>query len=279
MTSLSLSQKNLLNLAQRNWANGDLNKAIQNVEEALRGGRAPELVIELCDLYIKDKQQYSAYVLIKEESDLFSDEKIYAEYSKILQANHFFIEAAEVENLSNHQWQIPAAPVDENEQQKIMRNFKQKGQPSQFDYEELFKLSLTNFKNFSQSLLIDPSLCFAVRLALCEDLFRLGVKDKFKVNVVGNQEEFVPEKTNLLEKDPIYREVVSGIGSRYYHRPSQLPMVLGEVNLILGSLYPKLSKYVDEPDSFASDIASYIENQDGRGNHDLFVQIDNSIVK
>lgn len=279
MTALNLSQRNLLKLARKNQENDDLNKAIQNVEEALRGGREPELVLELCDLYLKDKHEYSAYVLIKEESDLFSDKRIYTEYSKILKANHFFIEATEVENLSHHHWKISAVPVDENEQKAIMRNFRQKKQPTQFDYERLFKLDINNFKNFTQSLLLDPSLNFAVRLALCEDLVRLGVKEKFKVIIVGNQEEFVPEKTDLLEKDPIYREVVSGIGSRFYHRPSQMPVVLGEVNLILGSLYPKLAKFVDEPDSFASDLASYIENHDGRSNHDLFVQIDNSIVK
>jgi len=95
--------------------------------------------------------------------------------------------------------------------------------------------------------------------------------------VLGQTEEFIPQKINLLEKEPIYREVVSGIGSRYYHKPSQLPAVLGEVNLILGSLYPKLSKYVDDPDSFASDIASYIENQDGRSNQKLFERIDHNI--
>ncbi|MEB3365313.1 hypothetical protein SDC49_22510 [Lactobacillus sp. R2/2] len=47
--------------------------------------------------------------------------------------------------------------------------------------------------------------------------------------------------------------------------------------MILGSLYPKLSKYVDDPDSFASDIASYIENQDGRSNQKLFERIDHNI--
>ncbi len=93
---------------------------------------------------------------------------------------------------------------------------------------------------------------------------RLGVKDKIKVWIIGNQEEFVPAATSLLEKETIYQEIVSSMGSKYHNRPSQLPLVLGEVNLVLGSLYPKLSKYVDEPDSFASDLSSYLENHDGR---------------
>ena len=273
----SLSQKNLINLAKRNEANGDMVQAIQNLEEALRDGHSNEVVLNLCDFYLKNKQSYSAYELIKEEKDLFTDSEIFAEYSKILSENHFLIEALEVKNITDYELPYSVEPVNSTVQQKIMVTFRQKAKPTKYDYDQLFKLDLSNFKNFAQSLLIDPSLNFAVRLVLCEDLFRLGLKNKFKVLVLGQEEEFIPRKINLLEKEPVYREVVSGIGSRYYHQPSQLPAVLGEVNLILGSLYPKLNKYVDDPDSFASDIASYIDNHDGRSNQKLFEKIDNNI--
>ncbi|KJY58258.1 Uncharacterized protein JF75_09010 [Lactobacillus kimbladii] len=273
----SLSQKNLINLAKRNEANGDMVQAIQNLEEALRDGHSNEVVLNLCDFYLKNKQSYSAYELIKEEKDLFTDSEIFAKYSKILSENHFLIEALEVKNITDYELPYSVEPVNSTVQQKIMVTFRQKAKPTKYDYDQLFKLDLSNFKNFAQSLLIDPSLNFAVRLVLCEDLFRLGLKNKFKVLVLGQEEEFIPQKINLLEKEPVYREVVSGIGSRYYHQPSQLPAVLGEVNLILGSLYPKLNKYVDDPDSFASDIASYIDNHDGRSNQKLFEKIDNNI--
>ena len=273
----SLSQKNLINLAKRNEANGDMVQAIQNLEEALRDGHSNEVVLNLCDFYLKNKQSYSAYELIKEEKDLFTDSEIFAKYSKILSENHFLIEALEVKNITDYELPYSVEAVNLIVQQKIMVTFRQKTKPTKYDYDQLFKLDLSNFKNFAQSLLIDPSLNFAVRLVLCEDLFRLGIKNKFKVLVLGQEEEFIPRKINLLEKEPVYREVVSGIGSRYYHQPSQLPAVLGEVNLILGSLYPKLNKYVDDPDSFASDIASYIDNHDGRSNQKLFEKIDNNI--
>ena len=273
----SLSQKNLINLAKRNEANGDMVQAIQNLEEALRDGHSNEVVLNLCDFYLKNKQSYSAYELIKEEKDLFTDSEIFAKYSKILSENHFLIEALEVKNITDYELPYSVEAVNSTVQQKIMVTFRQKTKPTKYDYDQLFKLDLSNFKNFAQSLLIDPSLNFAVRLVLCEDLFRLGLKNKFKVLVLGQEEEFIPRKINLLEKEPVYREVVSGIGSRYYHQPSQLPAVLGEVNLILGSLYPKLNKYVDDPDSFASDIASYIDNHDGRSNQKLFEKIDNNI--
>ena len=273
----SLSQKNLINLAKRNEANGDMVQAIQNLEEALRDGHSNEVVLNLCDFYLKNKQSYSAYELIKEEKDLFTDSEIFVKYSKILSENHFLIEALEVKNITDYELPYSVEPVNSTVQQKIMVTFRQKAKPTKYDYDQLFKLDLSNFKNFAQSLLIDPSLNFAVRLVLCEDLFRLGLKNKFKVLVLGQEEEFIPQKINLLEKEPVYREVVSGIGSRYYHQPSQLPAVLGEVNLILGSLYPKLNKYVDDPDSFASDIASYIDNHDGRSNQKLFEKIDNNI--
>ena len=273
----SLSQKNLLNLANKVAANGDFPQAVQYLEEALRDGYSETIVLNLCQMYIKNGQNYSAYELIKEEKDLFTDDQVFSVYSKVLQANNFLIEALEVKNITGYDLPDKIQPVPLKEQQQIMLNFKGKSKPTKFDYEQLFKLDLINFQNYAQSLLIDPSLNFASRIVLCEDLFRLGIKEKFKVLVLGQTEEFIPQKINLLEKEPIYREVVSGIGSRYYHKPSQLPAVLGEVNLILGSLYPKLSKYVDDPDSFASDIASYIENQDGRSNQKLFERIDHNI--
>lgn len=273
----SLSQKNLLNLANKVAANGDFPQAIQYLEEALRDGYSETIVLNLCQMYIKNGQNYSAYELIKEEKDLFTDAQVFSVYSKVLQANNFLIEALEVKNITGYDLPDKIQPVPLKEQQQIMLNFKGKSKPTKFDYEQLFKLDLINFQNFAQSLLIDPSLNFASRIVLCEDLFRLGIKEKFKVLVLGQTEEFIPQKIDLLEKEPIYREVVSGIGSRYYHKPSQLPAVLGEVNLILGSLYPKLYKYVDNPDSFASDIASYIENHDGRSNQKLFEKIDNNI--
>lgn len=273
----SLSQKNLLSLAQKSAAKGDFAQAIQNLEEALRDGPSNEVILSLCELYLKDKQNYSAYELIKEEKDLFTNPKIFREYSRILKMNHFAIEALEVKNITAYELPDLVEPVSKTKQQQIMVTFKQKSKPTKFDYEQLFKLDLPNFKNFAQSLLLDPSLNFAIRLVLIEDLFRLGLQETFRVLVLGQEEQFIPQKINLLEKDAIYREVVSGIGSRYYHKPSQLPAVLGEVNLILGSLYPKLYKYVDNPDSFASDIASYIENHDGRSNQKLFEKIDNNI--
>lgn len=273
----SLSQKNLLSLAQKSAAKGDFAQAIQNLEEALRDGPSNEVILSLCELYLKDKQNYSAYELIKEEKDLFTNPKIFREYSRILKMNHFAIEALEVKNITAYELPDLVEPVSKTKQQQIMVTFKQKSKPTKFDYEQLFTLDLPNFKNFAQSLLLDPSLNFAIRLVLIEDLFRLGLQKTFRVLVLGQEEQFIPQKINLLEKDAIYREVVSGIGSRYYHKPSQLPAVLGEVNLILGSLYPKLYKYVDNPDSFASDIASYIENHDGRSNQKLFEKIDNNI--
>lgn len=275
----TLSQKNLLTLAQENEANGKLDLATQNVEEALRIGSNKEIVLRLCDLYLKTDQAYSAYSLIKEEKDLFSDDEIFFAYSRVLQANHFLIEALEIKNLSKGEKEVEVLPASISEQQATMEKFRLSKNATKYEYDQLFTLDLINFTNFAQSLLLDPSLSFAVRLVLCEDLFRLGINESFDVLVLGKREKFIPNQINLLEKDPVYREVVSAIGSRYYHRPSQLPAVLGEVNLILGSLYPKLSKYVEEPDSFASDIASYIDFQDGRSHHDLFRQIDHNLPK
>ncbi|WEV40620.1 tetratricopeptide repeat protein [Lactobacillus sp. ESL0681] len=275
----SPSQENLFKLALKSEAAGEFKQAIDYLEQALQLKRTQKIVLQLCELYLEDSEPYAAYALIKEETDLFTDSALFDEYRKVLQANHFVIEALELQNLSSDKIAISITAIDQTVQQEIMRDFRQKKQISQYDYEQLFKLDLTNFKTFAQSLLLDPSLLFAVRISLCEDLVRLGVTESIKVLIMGNLEEFIPQTTELLEKGSIYQEVVSAIGSRYYHRPNQLPSVLGEVNLVLGSLYPKLHKYIDEPDSFASDLASYLENHDGRGHQQLFDQIYQNLPK
>ncbi|MCT3614318.1 tetratricopeptide repeat protein, partial [Lactobacillus acidophilus] len=249
----SVSQKNLLKLAEENKRNGNLEAAIQNLEEALRGEYSLEVILQLCELYCANNQEDQAYALIKEEPDLFSNQQIFEMYCKILEKNNYFIEALQLKNLGQIDLLLEVKPVSEQAQQKIMQNFKQKKQINQFDYARLHKLNLINFKSFAQSLLLDPTIDFAVRLSICEDLVRLGLTDEFKVWVAGNMESFIPANVSLLEKNAKYREIISAIGARFSHNPSQLPLMIGEVNLVVGSLYPKINKYIDEPDSFASD--------------------------
>ena len=141
------------------------------------------------------------------------------------------------------------------------------------DYESLHKLNLPNFKAFARSVLLDPTPDFAVRLSLCEDLVRLGLEEKFEIWVIGQMESFIPANTLLLEKEPKYREIISSIGSKFHNSPSQLPLMLGEVNLVLGSLYPKINQYIDEPDSFASDLVSFLQRKDGRSHQKLLEKI------
>ena len=89
----------------------------------------------------------------------------------------------------------------------------------------------------------------------------------------GQMESFIPANTLLLEKEPKYREIISSIGSKFHNSPSQLPLMLGEVNLVLGSLYPKINQYIDEPDSFASDLVSFLQRKDGRSHQKLLEKI------
>ncbi|MGN1271559.1 MAG: tetratricopeptide repeat protein [Lactobacillus sp.] len=269
----SISQKNLLKLAEENKRKGDIEAAIQNLEEALRGEHSLDVILQLCELYCANKQEDQAYALIKEEPDLFSDQRVYQAYCKILQKNNFLIEALQLKYITGLDLPVNVEPVSEDKQQRIMQDFKHKEQVNQTDFESLHKLNLINFKTFTQSVLLDPTPDFALRLALCEDLVRLGLKDEFKVWIIGDLEEFVPANTPLLEKEPAYREIISAIGSRFAHNPSQLPLMIGETNLVVGSLYPKVKKYVDEPDSFASDLVSFLQTKDGRNHQKLFEKI------
>lgn len=269
----SVSQQNLLKLAEEDERKGDLVAAIQNLEEALRGEHSLDVILKLCELYCANKQEDQAYALIKEEPDLFSDQRVFKSYCKILAENNFYIEALQLKNIVGVNVVEKVKPVSEEKQQQIMQRFKGKKQVSQADYEDLYKLNLLNFKTFAQSILLDPTPNFAVRLSLCEDLVRLGLKEQFKIWVIGKLESFTPQNTLLLEKESKYREIVSSIGSKFHNNPSQLPLMLGEVNLVLGSLYPKINEYVDEPDSFASDLVSFLLKKDGHSHQKLLKTI------
>lgn len=275
----SLSQQNLMKLAKQSEDQGDLEGAISNLEEALRMSNSTDVVLALCRLYRKNKQEDQAYTVIKAQPDLFSNNQVSKEYFKILKANNFFIEASQLEHLLGKKLPVKVEPASDQKQKIIMELFKRQKQISQYDYQQLLKLNLINYQNFAQSLLMDPTQNFAVRLSLCEDLIRLGIKNPIKVWIMGKLEEFIPVEANLLEKEPIYQEVVSSIGSRYRNNPSQLPLMLGEVNLVLGSLYPKLTKYIDNPDSFVKDLCSYLEKGDGAGHQELLEKIYQNLPK
>lgn len=275
----TLSQKNLIKLAKKDQDQGNIDSAIQNLEEALNDGHSTEVVLKLCELYLLNKQEDQAYFLIKEEPDLFSNSHVFDEYLKILQANNFFIEAKEVENLLNKKLEIEIIPVETSRQFKIMQEVRNSTSLSQIEYLKLLKLDLNNFKNFAQSILLDPSQNFALRIALCADLVRLGIKDPMKVLILGQEEEFIPAKANLLEKDPLFKEVISSLGDRFYHSPAQLGMMIGEANLVLGNLYPRLDKYVDEPDSFAKDLALYLQTNNGGSHQQLLEKVYANLFK
>ena len=270
---VSVSQENLLKLALEDENKGNYDLAIQNLEEALSYDPSNKVVIKLCKLYRKNKQEDQAYALIKDQPDLFSDEKIFNEYCQILKVNHYFIEFCQLEKLLDRKIKINISHVSESEQNKIMTGFRKKEQITQLDYQSLLKLNLINFENFSQSLLLDPSQNFAVRLALCEDLVRLNLEKTFKVWILGKQKEFIPNNTPLLEKSTVYTEVIGGIGDHFRNNPSQLPIMLGETNLILGSLYPEIGDYIRNTDGFTSDLISYIQTGNGRTNQKLLEKI------
>lgn len=185
----------------------------------------------------------------------------------------------QLKNLLKEELPIIVEPVSIDDQQKIMNNFAKIEKVSQFDYQNLLKLNLINFQSFAQSLLLKPNQNFAVRLALCEDLIRLGIDQKVKIWVIGELTEFIPRATPLLEKSTTYQEVISGIGDKFRRYPAQLPLMIGEVNLVLGQLYPKLNKFIKDTDSFTSDLVSFIEKRDGRNHQKLFEKIYQNLPK
>lgn len=269
----TLSQENLIKLAQENEENGQLDLAIENLKIALSLGYSNRIINYLCLLYLKNKQEDQAYTLIKEVPDLFSEQKTFDMYLKILQKCHYYIEALQLDNLLGRNYSKQVIPASEQEQEQIMKDFRKVEVVSQNDYQSLLKLNFINYQNFAQSLLLDPTQNFALRLSMCEELVKLGLKEEFKVWVLGELETFIPAQTPLLEKSTIYKEVITSIGDRFRNSPSMLPVMLGEGNLVLGTLYPKLEKYIQNTDAFAHDLISFIQNKNGDANQKLLKKI------
>lgn len=263
------SQKNLLELAKQAQAKGKLAQSAQYLSEALRSGYDQATVLQLVDVDLKLGHKQEAYALIKEEKDLFSDQKVFAKYLEVLAAIHFRIEFLQLEKLVGHKLTVKVEPVPEEEQEKIMGAFKQLKAVKSSDYQKLYQLSEDNFVRFAQSCLIDPSCDFVVHSALTEDLVKMGVDQTINILVLGEQTSFNPSRTPLLSHDPVYRKVCGSIASSYNDNPSRLPLVLGEANFILAAIYPELTKRITEPEQFAHDLDNFIASRDGGVNQDL----------
>lgn len=270
---VNISQSNLLILAEQEIKKDNIDKAIQYLLEALRLGHSTEIVYKVCELLLKQGNPKDAYNLIKEELDLFSDSKIYELYLKLLQSLNYNIEARELENLSNKKLNIKISPISKEKQQNLMHNFRTLKSVDKSNYLELYKLSEINFIQLAQSLLMDPTQNFALRLSLCEDLIKLGYDKSVVVFVMGDNKSFIPAETTLLQKDPIYRECCVSLADYLRREPSKLPIMVGELNVCLGMLYPKLHDYISDPDQFTHDFRKYLESKQGGENQKLLDKI------
>ena len=259
------SKDNFLLLAKEAKEHNDLPQAKQYLLEALRLGHDSDIVCELCEIYLSQEKGDQAYSLIKEEPDLFSNKKVYNTYLKILKFQHYAIEADQLEYLLDKKLPIKVEPVSQIKQLEIMRNFKKLKYIQERDYLLLYCLSVENFT--------DPSPNFALRLSLCEDLVKLGDSEKIQVYILGEAKEFIPKETDLLEKSPIYREVCVSLADYFRQDPSKLPLMIGEMNVCLGMLYPRLRDYIKDPDQFAHDFRKYLEKKEGGANQKLLNKI------
>ena len=257
------SKDNFLLLAKEAKEHNDLPQAKQYLLEALRLGHDSDIVCELCEIYLSQEKGDQAYSLIKEEPDLFSNKKVYDTYLKILKFQHYAIEAKQLEYLLDKKLPLKIEPVSQIKQLEIMKNFKKLKYIQERDYLLLYCLSVENFTNLAKSILIDPSPNFALRLSLCEDLVKLGDNEKIQVYILGD----------LLEKSPIYREVCVSLADYFRQDPSKLPLMIGEMNVCLGMLYPRLRDYIKDPDQFAHDFRKYLEKKEGGVNQKLLNKI------
>ena len=269
----SVSQENLRKLAIEAEAGGDYQAACGHLEEALRLGFDEDLALDLSRLLRLNKEEDQAYALIKALPDLFSRDKVLEEYGQVLAANNFLIEALQVKHLTEGEVDFPVLPADKKEQEKILLAFRKKQAVSQSQYEQLLKLDLPTYLAFARSLLLDPLANYALRLAVCEDLVKLGVKEEMQVMILGDLKSFVPAETDLLKQDPVYREFITSLASRYQNRPSELPLILAEGYFAFGQLYPCQGDYVTNPDAFARDLTGFLRQKRGGESQNLLEKI------
>ena len=79
------------------------------------------LFLKLCKLYCANKQEDQAYALIKEEPDLFSDQRVFKSYCQILAKNNFFIEALQLKNLVGVDLSEKVKPASEEKHSRALR--------------------------------------------------------------------------------------------------------------------------------------------------------------
>lgn len=267
------SQKELFEIALQCEKRNDIDGAISNLEEALRLGYDGKVTVKLSELYRMQDQKDQAYLVMKMVPDLFSDKTVFEEYAKVLQENNFLIEALQLKNLSSNRINLTVKPADLSEQRKIIKEFQAKTVITQTDYLKLFKLDLPTYLTFCKSLLLNITQSFAIRLTICEDLIKLGIKEEIPVIILGKEYRFVPVQTCLLKKNTIYQDVISIIYTRYNKEPNKLPLMLGEANLSLGSLYPMIDKFIDDAREFTNSLISFLDNGQGFSYDNLLQKI------
>ncbi|GHV98114.1 hypothetical protein lacNasYZ03_03150 [Lactobacillus nasalidis] len=260
---INTSQQNLLKLAGQAEAAGDFAAARDQLEEALRLGFDAELLLNLSRVLRLNHEEDQAYAAVKALPDLFSEEAVRKEYGQILAANNYLIEALQVKHLTGGQVTFAVQPADQQEQEQILKSFRKARTVTERQYQQLLKLDLPTYTAFARSLLLDPLGNHALRLAVCEDLIKLGCQEQIQLLVLGELRSFVPAETPLLKQDPVYREFIASLASRYQNRPSELPLILAEGNFAFGQLYPCQSDYISNPDAFAKALVSFLRKKQG----------------
>lgn len=270
---LTLSQQHLLKLAQGSERAGDLDSAISNLEEAVLTARSTELVTQLARLYRQNKQGLLAYHTIKALPDYLTG-KALTEYWNILAANHFFIEAMELV-ASDSKLVAPAdvnvTPVSVSRQEIIIKQYHNVGLVED-NYLQVLQLDFKHFMLLIRSYLLDPNANFAIRLSLVEECVRLRLETPLQVLILDQLKTVIPSQLPLMYQSAQYQTILAAALAQIAKSPSQRPLVLSCVNLIVGSLYPDLSQ-IDDSAAFASAIVSYVTDHTAGRYNQLFSQI------
>lgn len=253
--------KKLIELAQKALTIGDLERAKHCYLQYLSVQHDIKCVIALGNIFLQEKRPDEAYKLLKDESDLFSDDMLFKFYLKVLQERHFYIEAKQVSYLLGKPLAIEILPIVGSDADKIMLDFHKLNIITQEDYIKLYSLDEETFIEFSKSLLLDPTTNFMVKATLCNDFIKLGVSQKSNIRILGQMQSFVPADTSIFYQNSIYKYLISFLKHHYENNPSKMNLLVNEITIFCEVIFPCIEFYIIDADKFARCFIDYINGE------------------
>ncbi|MDO4912180.1 MAG: hypothetical protein Q3960_01340 [Lactobacillus sp.] len=269
----TISQKNLLKLALEAKEKEQTEQAISLLEEAIMLGPDTTIALNLSQLYQEVGLFYNAYELLKNQ-DNYLTEPIFTEYLHVLKALNLRIEFLQLKELLQGAARNQLEKIEVKATDDPLSVMKLK--KIQVDnYWKILTLDLPQFELFVQEKLASTETDLALHISLIEECVKLQLTTPLNTLVLDKLVQFVPKEVGLFQTNNFVTEV-NNFGFELVEKaksPSLSPLFFAMTRIILGSLYPIIDQYLDDPKSFAQEIFDYITGQTNVEHSELITKI------